>query len=112
MVMLFYASFYPLFSVRWHFRNPLFHKGYKLFFPRVKGAFLSALEISHCLVKIFQFLTKVMAMDKSPALGVVNMGDIFPLEVLMENHGEVRVIRMIGVWAGCNWFVEHGSILC
>jgi hypothetical protein len=35
-----------------------------------------------------------MAMDKSPALGVVDMGDIFPLEVLMQNNGEMGIIRM------------------
>jgi hypothetical protein len=104
--------FKPLFSVRWHFANPLFHKGYKLFFPRVKGAFLSALEVCHCLVQTVNVLAKVMAMNKAPALGVENMGDIFPLEVLMENHLEVSVIRMIGEGASCNWFVEHGSSLC
>jgi hypothetical protein len=111
MVRTAYASFYQLFSVREHFPDPLFHKGYKLFFPRVKGAFLSALEIRRGLVQTVNVLAEVMAMDKSPALGVVDMGDIFPLEVLMQNNGEVSVIGMIGEGAGCNWFVEHGSSL-
>jgi hypothetical protein len=52
-----------------------------------------------------------MAMDKAPCVEILDMGDVFPLEVLMENHLEMGIIRMIGVWAGCNRFVEHGGIL-
>jgi hypothetical protein len=72
---------------------------------------LSVLEILGCLLQSFRALAKVMAMGKSPIAEILDMGDVFPLEVLMENHLKVAIVRMGGERADCNWFVEHGCIM-
>jgi hypothetical protein len=35
-----------------------------------------------------------MAMHESACMEILDMGDIFPLEVLVENHLEIGIIRM------------------
>jgi hypothetical protein len=72
---------------------------------------LSTLEILHCLFKGFLILPEIMPMDKTIRLGIVNMGDIFSLEIPVKNHGKMGIVGMAGVGAFGDWFVEHAFIL-
>jgi hypothetical protein len=52
-----------------------------------------------------------MAMNKSPCVEILDMGDIFPLEVLVRHNLKMGIVGMGGEWADCNWFVEHECIM-